>query len=592
MEPANKLLTIGMAVYDDYNGVYFTIKALQLYHSHILDQVSILIVDNNPFSLQGIATAKFVEKLKNLDISYYPYTERHGTSAPRDQVIKQAQTPWVLVCDPHIFFEQGSLDYLLNFLKTEAKPEMLLSAALMSEDGKIGYVFYQPKWRGGLYGIWGPTFSREELDHLEPMEIVGAGLGVFVCHKDFWPGFHPLHKGFGGEELYIHEKYRRKGGVCIALPKLRYHHRFGYAFRGSTPYPDKYYYRARNYVLEFKELGWDIKEIGIYYVGHGYITLEDWKYLLQNPEKHDEPPSDVIIEKDKWNPERLQENHAVSVPQQPAPEANKTRQKLQAEMDAASKLAEEIQKSSNFEELFNRFSIRKEKIDFSIPIKGKVLVFANTIFDLPFLLFSQAEQGTKFIIFHKEPRNLPVLDALHSVLKERYDLRYSIAVPIEIFTPTNEVDTLAIDPSGFGNELLNALESFLPYATNVIVYNSSSNPDLYQDIVKLIFEKFKAYSPVVDQNPLFVSFSRKAEEREIPNIFQRAKTYLQSLKKRAIKQSTRVSDEEVDRRLSICSTCEFRRGNVCTICGCYLVGGILGDGKVYWSDEHCPIDKW
>lgn len=39
---------MGMATYDDFDGTYFTVMALRLYHSEVVDRFSILIVDNNP----------------------------------------------------------------------------------------------------------------------------------------------------------------------------------------------------------------------------------------------------------------------------------------------------------------------------------------------------------------------------------------------------------------------------------------------------------------------------------------------------------------------------------------------------------------
>jgi hypothetical protein len=52
-------------------------------------------------------------------------------------------------------------------------------------------------------------------------------MGVFSCRKGAWPGFNPMFRGFGGEEGYIHEKFRQAGGRCLCLPWLRWTHRFG-----------------------------------------------------------------------------------------------------------------------------------------------------------------------------------------------------------------------------------------------------------------------------------------------------------------------------------------------------------------------------
>lgn len=41
-------MTIGMAVYDDYDGVYFTIQATRLLQAADIDDIAFLILDNNP----------------------------------------------------------------------------------------------------------------------------------------------------------------------------------------------------------------------------------------------------------------------------------------------------------------------------------------------------------------------------------------------------------------------------------------------------------------------------------------------------------------------------------------------------------------
>ncbi len=47
-----------------------------------------------------------------------------------------------------------------------------------------------------------------------------------------------------------------------------------------------------------------------------------------------------------------------------------------------------------------------------------------------------------------------------------------------------------------------------------------------------------------------------------------------------------VTDEERDRRMSICAICEFYTGTTCKKCGCYI------RFKAKLETEHCPIHKW
>ena len=38
-------LTIGMATYDDYDGVFFSVQAIRMYHPEITDQIELLVID-------------------------------------------------------------------------------------------------------------------------------------------------------------------------------------------------------------------------------------------------------------------------------------------------------------------------------------------------------------------------------------------------------------------------------------------------------------------------------------------------------------------------------------------------------------------
>lgn len=49
---------------------------------------------------------------------------------------------------------------------------------------------------------------------------------MFSCETKNWLGFNENFKGFGGEEGYIHEKFRKNGGKAICLPNFKWTHRF------------------------------------------------------------------------------------------------------------------------------------------------------------------------------------------------------------------------------------------------------------------------------------------------------------------------------------------------------------------------------
>jgi hypothetical protein len=122
----------------------------------------------------------------------------------------------------------------------------------------------------------------------QPFEIPGMGLGFFSMRRDQWVGFNEHARGFGGEELYVHEKVRRKGGKVLCPPEVKWCHRFGRP--GGVPYPINRYGKTRNYVLEFQELDLPLDPIRAHFVDSGLLSEREWKYLLVNPFEHVTPP--------------------------------------------------------------------------------------------------------------------------------------------------------------------------------------------------------------------------------------------------------------------------------------------------------------
>ena len=83
-----------MASYDDYDGDYFTLHALRMFHGEALADAEILVIDNNP-------TGDCAEALKSLegasaDYRYVPMTERTGTMV-RQRIVDEGRGDFVLV---------------------------------------------------------------------------------------------------------------------------------------------------------------------------------------------------------------------------------------------------------------------------------------------------------------------------------------------------------------------------------------------------------------------------------------------------------------------------------------------------------------
>ena len=241
-------LTIGMATYDDFHGVYFSIQAIRMYHKEVLSDIEFIVVDNNPSGSHGEEIRRFLTHVPN---SKYLSFDKFQSTAIRNFIFAEASSPHVLSMDCHVFFETGVLKKLLEYYEKNPKNKNLLQGPLVYDDLKSISTHFDPIWREEMYGVWA-TDKRGEDPEAEPFEIPSQGLGVFTCEKDSWLGFNPAFRGFGGEEGYIHEKYRLYGHKALCLPFLRWMHRFGRP--DGVKYPLTVENKVRNYFIAWLEL--------------------------------------------------------------------------------------------------------------------------------------------------------------------------------------------------------------------------------------------------------------------------------------------------------------------------------------------------
>jgi hypothetical protein len=126
-----------------------------------------------------------------------------------------------------------------------------------------------------------------------PFEIPGQGLGVFLCRREAWPGFNPHFREFGGEEMYIHEKFRQRGDKCWCLPFMPWWHDFEDPELARRASPTSAYGKARNYVLGFQELGRPVDKAHEIFVPAS-VSPGDWAYLMEDPVAHERRPNSVV----------------------------------------------------------------------------------------------------------------------------------------------------------------------------------------------------------------------------------------------------------------------------------------------------------
>ena len=242
-------LTVGICVYDDYDGAYFTLQSIRFHNRDIIDRLEFVIINNNPKSEKGKALHTLTDWIKE-PVTYVEVTE-YTSPFLKGKVFELANTDYVLVMDCHVLLATGCLKKLLNFYDKGLDKGNLLSGPLVYDDFEnISTHFDLSKWGSHMWGSW--ALDPRGLDpNNKPFEIDAMGMGLFSCRKDSWLGFNPKFRGFGGEEGYIHKKYKMNGKKTLCLPFMRWLHRFERP--DGVPYHYDLKDRFRNYMIGFQE---------------------------------------------------------------------------------------------------------------------------------------------------------------------------------------------------------------------------------------------------------------------------------------------------------------------------------------------------
>jgi len=241
-------LTIGMPVFDDFDGVYFTIQALRMYHDIDFD---LIVIDNNPRSSHGMKTRDFVNTWTNA--KYIEFTEKIGTSI-KNQVFLNSETEYTMCIDCHVMIKSGGLKSLIRYFEKNPDTKDLIQGPLWMDNLNDYCTHFNDKWGGMMHGQW--DTDKKGHDSGMPFEIQSMGMGLFACRTDAWPGFHSLFMGFGGEEGYMHRKFLNRGDKCICIPDLKWVHRFERP--NGVPYPNIVEDRFWNYIIGALDTGFNI----------------------------------------------------------------------------------------------------------------------------------------------------------------------------------------------------------------------------------------------------------------------------------------------------------------------------------------------
>ena len=220
---------------------------------HYLKDMEIIVLDNNIESEHGKQTKNFIEGWIG-NIAKYVSIKDKPSSFNKYKIVDYANGKYVLILDCHVLLVQNSLKILLDYYDQHPDCKDLIQGPLLYDDLINCSSEFKDEWRGDMYGIW--HTNKEAYEKGEPFEIKMQGMGLCSFEKKNWPGICQHFKGFGAEEGYIAEKFRRNGGKNICIPQLKWVHRFGRP--NGVKYPLALEDRIWNYFIGWLEITQDL----------------------------------------------------------------------------------------------------------------------------------------------------------------------------------------------------------------------------------------------------------------------------------------------------------------------------------------------
>jgi hypothetical protein len=673
--------TIGFATFNDFDGAWFTIQALRLYHSECMADTEILVVDNNPILNQdgqrivNPHTIALMQMFPQPDprqggamvggyvrgdvhsARYIPLEQPKGTSAPRQKVFDEAAGDYVICIDGHILLPPGSLAAIRKYYDEHPDTKNMLTGPLLMDGLKVYNTHFSPVWRSEMWGIWGtaeicrcgfyldciqvppkapPTeatvgqtsmgvcgfgsltypqvmydrcpecgfefpqniewnghervlealgFRRnlERPDYDRPIEIPGNGLGFFSCRKEVWKeigGFNKKFSGFGGEELYIHEKIRRNGGKNLCIPNAPWLHRFGRP--GGVPYPLTRWQKVRNYVIGHGELGLDLQPIYDHFVATRLMPENEWKELADNPLDPPEWPKSVAVSPSagtaasgggcsgcpntawrNWDLEQFWQvalrtpsdlnEHTQVLRDMAANCKHVTEFGKRHSVSTVALLAGQPETFISYSNIFEPTIERLQEIPGRTHVEFRRGESLTADIDETDMLFIQT--------VHTEAHTLAELKRHHSKVR-----RWIVLLGTVVFGERGE----------------------------------GGQPGMLAGVRKFVREypQWSVIRHYHNNNGLLILSRDEEDKKPLPGWGRMVWNYGVAKATHLAGGSKICSPEEIEARLQICDLCPSRSNDRCTECGCYLADSVdqrtmkVVEGKSAWRDQDCPLGKW
>lgn len=630
--------TIGMAHFQDFHGAYFTLQSLRLNNPEYMETTEFVIVDNSPGSAHSNDLKNLVAKMQHntAGVVWVEMTNPQGTSPSRNRIFDEASGEYVLAMDCHVILPPGALFTLDEYYRENPECKDIISGPLLYDSLKKDELasHYGNVWRAEMWGIWesawisddgeGPIFAMHqtedgrcypvsvdmartpldlfgdeqipwaghdkilhergfhkigEWEEDKPFEIPGQGLGLFSCRLDAWQGFHPNANGFGGEELWIHEKFRKAGGKAICIPQLGWVHRFGRP--EGVKYPLTRWKKVRNYVLEFQQIGLDLQPIFDHFVLGGFISRNEWESLLTDPIGLEDQPVFPVQKKEpgcntcgsgKSEEEKQAEHRKMMDGFPTVQELFNLCKAVPRDMDQH---LETLQSFAGKCEHVTEISNRRESTIALLNAAPKEFWSYNSERDWiteRAQELNAATNATRFVLGSSgNSQQIPTIE---------------------------ETDMLFIDSVHTGHRLLEELLKYGPYVRRFIamhdtaIYGETGEDGQAPGLLPAVAEflnRNPEWSVIFEteaQYGLLIIGRLDEDKPPLPSFITMAGNLATALKDFASDGFKMVPKDVFEHRLNICNMCPQRRDNRCAACGCFV------EKKASMRVSECPMKKW
>jgi cephalosporin hydroxylase len=564
-------------------------------------------------------------------VRYIHAPEAVGTAAPRDRVFREARGEIVVCTDSHVLFRKGSIQALLDFYDKNPESNDLIQGP-MFYDSLTGFAsHFFDFWRSEMWGIWGaawrcpdcetphavleeqvqdtgrvafvamdsphgrlkqcpkcgrefptPYWSGHEIALAEagfrpavsgePFEIPAQGLGAFACRKESWLGFNPRFRGFGGEEFYIHRKYKKAGYKTLCLPSFQWIHRFGRP--GGVKYPLTVWHKVRNYIIGHQELGMDLTPIHDHFVKTGRMPQNEWDDAVAG------------LEWPRGLAGAQQQGGCGGCPQKDWPQLDEWYEQVW-------KTPSDINEHTP---TLRDYASRSESV---VEFGGRRGVTTVALL---------AGRPKRLTSYDQSPGN-----EINGLQQRANGTDFRFVQGDSLYTEIEPCDLLFIDTKHTANQMYAELSRHAPKVRRwIVMHDTDIFGERGEDGGPGILPAVRAY---VREHPewtvvkhdhnnhgLMVLSRDPADRKPLPPRWKQGLNFIKATVRHKANGGTYLPLPLAEERLAVCYTCELRGGpdgGQCTDCGCWL-WRVSDDepvkegqpGKVFYPTESCPYGYW